>query len=285
MGGGRFDSVAYSSYARTRITGRSTAEVFQSRSVPAALDPAKITLRESRDSEDNPESTPIIMGLDVTGSMGHLATQLAGDLNTLVTEIYNRKPVTDPHICCMAVGDIECDRGPLQVTQFEADIRIAEQLTELWIEHGGGGNSYESYILPWYFAVHKVQTDAWEKRGQKGYIFTLGDELPTPRLQGRHLNALFGDTQHVDVSKEELWEQVNEKWNVFHIIVSHERLMNAWTDFMGQKAMFLDDPSKMTQLIVSTIQFNEGMDLDDIADSWNDDATAASVRRSITFRG
>lgn len=148
MGGGRFDSVAYESYATTHVHGKSVNETFQSRSVPAALDPSKITVRESRDSEDNSESTPIIVGLDVTGSMGRLAHELAGDLNTLVENIYDRKPVSDPHICCMAVGDIECDRGPLQVTQFEADIRIAEQLTQLWLEGGGGGNRYESYILP-----------------------------------------------------------------------------------------------------------------------------------------
>lgn len=285
MGGGRFDSTVYATYASTYVKGRSTSEVFQSRDVPDELNPQNIDYRESRDSEDNPESTPIIIGLDVTGSMGHLATQLAGDLNTLVENIYDRKPVSDPHICCMAVGDIECDRGPLQVTQFEADIRIAEQLTQLWIEHGGGGNLHESYILPWYFAVHKVLSDAWDKRNKRGYIFTIGDERPTPMLRGRDLNSLFGGGQHQDITKEELWEQVIEKWNVYHLVVRHERLMPEWTDLMGQRAMFLQDPSKMTQVIVSTIQFNEGMSLDEITDSWNDSATADTVRRAINFRG
>lgn len=285
MGGGRFDSATYESYATTHVRGRTVRETFQSRSVPAALDPSKITVRESRDSDDNPESTPIIVGLDVTGSMGHLAHELAGDLNTLVENIYDRQPVTDPHICCMAVGDIECDSGPLQVTQFEADIRIAEQLTQLWIEGGGGGNSYESYILPWYFAIHKVQSDAWDKRKKKGYIFTVGDENPTEFLRGRDLNALFGNGQHEDITKEILWEQVNERWNVYHLVVKHSYLMKPWNDLMGQHAMFLNDPSKMTQVIVSTMQFNEGMSLDEIADSWNDEATAETVRSSLSFRG
>ena len=39
-------------------------------------------------------------------------------------------PVADPHMMIMGVGDAWCDRAPLQVTQFEPDIRIAEQLTD-----------------------------------------------------------------------------------------------------------------------------------------------------------
>ena len=34
-------------------------------------------IRESRDSEDSPESTPVIIGFDVTASMGYLAKELA----------------------------------------------------------------------------------------------------------------------------------------------------------------------------------------------------------------
>lgn len=62
---------------------------------------------------------------------------------------------------------------------FEADIRIARQLEKLWLEKGGGGNCCESYTLPWYFAALHTAIDWFEKRGQKGYLFTVGDELPT----------------------------------------------------------------------------------------------------------
>ena len=82
----------------------------------------------------------------------------------------------------MAIGDAECDRAPLQVTQFEADIRLADQLRELWIEGGGGGNRGESYHLPWAFAAMRTSTDCFERRGRKGYLFTIGDEPILPGI-------------------------------------------------------------------------------------------------------
>ena len=84
------------------------------------------------------------------------------DSGIMVEEILARKPVSDPHILCMGIGDVLCDQAPLQVTQFEADIRIAEQLEKLWLEKGGGGNSCESYNLPWYFAAMHTAIDCFE---------------------------------------------------------------------------------------------------------------------------
>lgn len=293
MGNSRWDANTYTSYHSTRVAGKTREEVFQSRNIDPALDPCNIELRESRDSDKNPESTPIIIGLDVTGSMGLLAEALAGDLNTLVTAIYDRKPVTDPHICCMGIGDIECDQAPLQVTQFEADIRIAEQLTQIWIESGGGGNQHESYTLPWYFAIHKVVSDAWEKRQRKGYLFTVGDELPTPVLRKHHLEAKYGWQSANGEELLNLYDQVSEKWEVFHIIADHNarnrggRLSKAWEEVLGQRAIVMSDPSKFTQIIVSAIEFNEGRDINEIAASWDDDGTSkviASTFSGINFR-
>jgi hypothetical protein len=82
-------------------------------------------IRESRDSEDSPESTPVIIGFDVTASMGYLAKELAlHSMNEIIKHLYKAKPITNPHILCAAIGDSLADKYPLQVTQFEADIRI-----------------------------------------------------------------------------------------------------------------------------------------------------------------
>ena len=155
MGAGRFSPDDWDAFTTTRTAGKSTAAVF-SHGLNPHLDPRNIKngIRESRDSDANPASTAIIIGLDVTGSMGLIADAIAREgLKTLFTEIYDRQPVRDPHILFMGVGDALCDTAPLQVSQFEADIRIADQLVDLWLESGGGANACESYTLPWYFGV------------------------------------------------------------------------------------------------------------------------------------
>ena len=151
--------------------------VFTGRAAKQAYDCANITVRESRDSVDSPMSTPVIIGFDVTASMGYLAQELAVNaVNRAVLTLYDRKPISNPQILCSAVGDARCDTSPLQVTQFESDIRMISQLTELWLEGGGGGNGGESYNLLWYFAAVHTRTDCFEKRGGKGFLFTIGDD-------------------------------------------------------------------------------------------------------------
>src|ERR1041384_5179426 len=161
MGSGRFDADQYASYAKT-VRNATVDQVFAKSTTAQAvisgaakhLNPHGIKIRESRDSVDNPNSTPIIVGIDVTGSMGELARIIAGQARgTIFREILARKPVSDPHLMLMAIGDVHSDQCPLQVSQFEADNRIIDQLTDIYIEENGGGNQSESYTLPWYFAA------------------------------------------------------------------------------------------------------------------------------------
>ena len=151
MGGtSRWDSDAWTSYtASTAAMPRD--KIFKSTSgMKEYLNPKGIKVRESRDSAINPESNAIIVGIDVTGSMGMIAEALAREgLGVLFNEILNRKPVSDPHVMFMAIGDANCDSAPLQVSQFECNDAVIEQLTDIYLEGRGGGNDFESYNLPW----------------------------------------------------------------------------------------------------------------------------------------
>ncbi|HWE64749.1 MAG TPA: hypothetical protein VHB98_23790, partial [Chloroflexota bacterium] len=204
MGSARWDPSDWATYA-TATARKSIHDVFASRDLHPSLDPRGVALRESHDSALNPASTALIVALDVTGSMGMVADALARQgLGTMVEEVLRRKPVTDPHIMCMGVGDANFDRAPLQVTQFEADIRIAEQLERIWLEKGGGGNNCESYDLPWYFAAMHTAIDCFEKRGKKGYLFTVGDEESPLGLTGAQIERVIGDQARQDLGAREL---------------------------------------------------------------------------------
>jgi hypothetical protein len=288
MGTARWDPDSWTTYAHSTV-GRSTAGIFSRREIHPDLDPALIKLRESRDSAANPASNAIIVGLDVTGSMGMIADALARrGLGVLMEELLARKPVSDPHLMAMGVGDAWCDQAPLQVTQFEADIRIAEQLEKIWLEHGGGGNSFESYNLPWYFAATRTAIDCFEKRGRKGYLFTVGDEQPPPALMAAHVQRVMGSGPQSGISTRDLLAMVSRTYKVFHVVVeegSHARahlpqVLEEWTDLLGQHVLRLADHTKLAEVIVSAIQVSEGVDPDTVARSWSG-STAMVVKRAV----
>lgn len=154
MGCGSWSSSDWASYSASHIKSKATVSgdtgIYFSVKGHDDFDPKNITVRECRDSAEHPNTTPIIVALDVSGSMGPVLSNVAKKLNVLVTETLNRNPVSDPSFAFMGVGDADYDRYPLQVTQFESDIRIAEQLTRIYFEKMGGSNDQESYTLPWF---------------------------------------------------------------------------------------------------------------------------------------
>lgn len=292
MGYGSWSPSDWKTYSNTASTA-SRDDLFKTKSAAAVkptIVPKNIDMRESRDSDINPSSTPVIVALDVTGSMGMLAETIAKEgLGIVFSELLTRKPISDPHVMAMAVGDANCDRSPLQVTQFEADMRITEQLLDLFIEGGGGGNRFESYNLPWAFAALKTSTDAFEKRGKKGYLFTVGDEETPEDLTLSQLREHVDPEVSQAMTNDQLLEAASKMYHIFHIIIaegSHCRYGNLptvktkWTNLLGQRAIVLDDYKKLAEVIVSTIQVTEGAAIDDVTKSW-DGSTSVTVHNAI----
>ena len=287
MGMARWDPADWDTYV-SKTSTKSAYDIF-ARKMHSSLDPKNIRFRESRDSDLNPLSTPIIVAIDDTGSMGMLAENLIRKgLGVMIEEILDRKPVTDPHVMCMAVGDAWCDSAPLQVTQFESDIRLADQLANFFIEGGGGGNEYESYNLPWFFAATRTRCDAFTKRNKKGYLFTVGDEPPPPTLLAKHANRYLGASLQKDLSTRELLAMVSKNWEVFHIMIeegSYYRggsavTKKAWKEILGQRAIGLSNHENLAELIVSTIEVSEGADMTKVAGSWSG-GTSLVIRKSL----
>ncbi len=289
MGHARWSASDWKDYTSS-TAGKTTDEIFTSCGLKDEFDPARITLRESRDSVENPNSNAIIIACDVTGSMGSLADNLVRKgIGTAFEEILKRLPVTDPHLMVMGVGDVRYDSAPLQATQFEADIRIAAQLEEIYIEHGGGGNSWESYNLPWYFAAQKTSIDCLEKRGKKGYLFTVGDEqVPEDLTRADVKRAMDLDLQMERIANRDLLTLVGRYYEVFHLMVeegSHyrsqgETVRRGWFELLGQRAIPLADHTKLSEVIVSTIEVAEGRDKAAVAASW-DGETSLVVAHAV----
>ena len=267
MGYGSWDANTFASYTTSTKRGaiyntttgsytvNSHQDIFKSRTIDPALDPKNV-IRECCDSEEHPNTIPVILALDVTGSMGATAQEVAQKLNTIMTELYNK--VKDVEFMIMGIGDFAYDDCPLQVSQFESDIRIAEQLDKIYFEGGGGGNSFESYSAAWYFANKHTKLDCWN-RGKRGILITLGDENLNPYIPRRVLAKVTGDTLQGDIETHEIYEEVKTKYDIHHIYVDHHGYdyadFNTWTKLLDGQHFHkckVDDIAKLITDIVTS---------------------------------
>lgn len=233
MGCGSWTSKSFTSYANSRGMDVSTSgailgnysnqEIFKSRSIDPVLSPIHV-MRECCDNDEHPNTVPVVLGLDVTGSMGDAAVEIAKKLNVIMTKLYEK--VTDVEFMIMGIGDLSYDDYPIQISQFESDIRIAEQLDKLYFEFGGGGNGFESYTAAWYMGSRHTKLDCLS-RGKKGIIITIGDEQLNPYLplRGRSCGLVeaTGDKLQADIETKDLYEESSKKFNIYHLDVQHGR--------------------------------------------------------------
>lgn len=199
----------------------SAQDMFTARELEPMLNP-KGVIRECFDTEEHPNTVPVILALDVTGSMGEAAVEVAKKLNVVMTKLYDQ--ISDVEFMIMGIGDLSYDKYPIQASQFESDIRIMEQLDKVYFEFGGGGNSFESYTAAWYFGSRHTKLDCWN-RGKKGIIITMGDERLNPYLpiQGRNCSfeGVIGDTLQDNVETKDLYHEASEKFDIYHLDVNH----------------------------------------------------------------
>lgn len=274
MGYGTWTASSYSDYT-TKSRGLSADEfaaskdftaqtMYTSRHLPKELNPANIT-RECCDSDEHPDTFPVILALDVTGSMGGAAMKVAQKLNEIMTNLYEDNGVKDIEFCVMGIGDLAYDTAPIQISQFESDIRIAEQLDKVYFEAGGGGNKYESYTAAWYMGARHCSLDCW-KRGKKGIIITMGDELPNPYLPRAQLTRVTGDKLQDDINTPDLLQEVKEKFNVYHISVKDRETSytmyqewydedSKWKELLGNN-YYVASLDELATVIVNIIKDN-----------------------------
>ena len=232
MGAGSFSSRSFAVYSTSlgrsydKDTGRVSGQEYKATRIDDSLDPKKFSIRECCNSDEHPNTIPVILALDVTGSMGEACSEVASALGVIIKNLYEK--FADIEFCVMGIGDLAYDDAPIQMSQFESDIRIAESLDKIYMEHGGGGNNYESYTAAWYMGLKHAKLDCFEKQGRKGIIITMGDEPLNPYLPYRHLNDATNGTEQKDVETKELYSQVCEKYDVFHIAVDSPRDSYRW---------------------------------------------------------
>ena len=98
MGSGSWTRTSYSNYCYSvgrsysaitdslADTFASSKQAFVARRIDEAMNPKNV-VRECCDSEEHPNTIPIILALDVTGSMGSTAIEVQKKLNPIMVQI------------------------------------------------------------------------------------------------------------------------------------------------------------------------------------------------------
>jgi len=268
MGYGAYSYEAHRALTAARVD-RPAQEVFAQRACHPLMDPHGITLRESRDSPEHPESLGIVFALDVTGSMGEIPHKLAArDLPGFIQRVV-ALGIEHPQVLFMGVGDATGDRAPLQVGQFESTAELMDQwLTSCWLEAGGGQGDRESYELALFFAARHIAMDCQLVRGQRGYLFMTGDEKPYDRLSRQVVLNVLGHEIDTDFPLAAVVEELQHLFEPFFLIPSLERRAGCertWRDALGDRVICLESPNDTCAVAAGLIAIDQGLhDLDGV---------------------
>ncbi|MDF1487451.1 hypothetical protein [Tessaracoccus caeni] len=303
MGTGYWNTTAYTNAASARRAAGKDDFGYTSamrntprnlRKAAASLDAFGATVREARDSADHPNSTPIAVLFDVTGSMGGVPRTLQKRLPDLLGLLTRGGYAQDPQILVGAIGDDVYDRVPLQIGQFESDNRIDEQLRDIYLEGGGGGDRREGYALASWFLATRAQLDSLDKRGRKGYCFLIGDEANKRFLFADSIRRYIGDEVAQDLSIEEVYRLLEEKFHVYFVVPNltsyydQPWLEEHWREIVGERFLKLDDPDAVCDLIALTVGImEESITLDEGLQDLNDLGlkTGAAVGKALATLG
>lgn len=285
MGYTSWSSDAYS-HLKTSYSGKSADQIFSSGMNPT-MDPKGLVFRESRDSDAHPNSIAIAVFLDVTGSMGQIPEMLIRHKLGSLMDTLLAHGVEDPQVMFSAIGDHHTDRAPLQIGQFESGTdELNDCLSKVYIEGGGGGQNMESYLLAWLVAGRHTSIDCFEKRGNKGFLFTIGDEKNWDSVAAPRLKELMGYAQTDPITDAQVLAQAQRMYHVFHIHINetgykdNPDVIGYWKKLLGERALILDQHMAVAELIASTVAVINGANLDKVAAEF-DDATAKSVKNAL----
>lgn len=243
---------------------KSIDEVFTQqveKKIHESMSPKGVNKRECFDSVAHPNSLPIILNLDVTGSMMSIPAYMVKDGLPRMMGGLVQNGIPDASLLFTAIGDHECDKFPLQIGQFESgDEELDLWLTRSYLEKGGGGNSGESYLLAHYFAAFHTDIDSFKKRGQRGFLFTVGDEPGLKTLPGRAIDEIMGTTGSKTYTDRELLAAAEKMYDVYHLVLLHtdgaKKSTAYWKDLLGQKCIEVKDYTEVAKVITEIVVKN-----------------------------
>lgn len=276
MGYSKWSDDAYTHLSSSKSYATRSADDIFSRTASTDMLPKGITVRESRDSDIHPESLAIMVFLDDTGSMGRIPESIVkNELRTLMNTIIDNG-VAHPQVLFGSINDHHCINTPIQVGQFESGTEELDKwLSGVGLQGGGGGQDMESYLLAWQVAGRHTSIDCFEKRNQKGFLFTIGDEKSWDCLSADVQKKIFGYEKAEDVTDKQLLEEAQRLYNVYHIHVNEASykddpdVLGYWKQMLGERLIILNDYHAICATIATLIAVQHGADIKSVVSKFD----------------
>jgi hypothetical protein len=213
-----------------------------------------MTLTDPKHTISTESANPIVVAVDVTGSMSHWPGEIFDRLPLLYQTLSQYRD--DVEVSFVAIGDATCDAYPLQVTDFASGIALEDKLAALYGEGGGGGGARESYELFAHFLLHHCRAP----NATRPYLLLYGDEGFYEQVDTKQIAHYLGDRVQGPVDSYETWGAVAEAWNVFHLRKPyHSRrhdddIKAQWASVLGEERIIrLDNEQRAVDLALGLI--------------------------------
>eukprot|EP00760_Papus_ankaliazontas_P004929 PhM_4_TR1227/c0_g1_i1/m.24316 len=181
-------------------------------------------------------ANPVVVAIDVTGSMGAFPRIIFDKLPMFYGQIMMQGYLKDPAVSFCGIGDVDYDQAPLQVTDFAQGTAIDTEVSKIWVE-GNGGDAAESYEYAALYYGYRCSLPNVE--GGKGFLFITGDEVPkTVTLE--KVKSVLGVEMERAPTNEEIFERCRAKFHVFYLCKTSsgkvpQKVMKAWGPLVGEE--------------------------------------------------
>lgn len=209
---------------------------------------------------------PVVIDLDVTGSMGNWARTIYDKMPMFFGQIVQQGYLPDLSISFAANGDAGSDRVPIQICDFAEGAALDGDLAKIYLECGGGGNGVESYQLMAWFYAHRCELLA----DADPYFFFLADEGVYEGVDPSEVSALFGESLPGRIGSHEVFATLKEKFhgNVFLIhkhycgdanSPANKQIVAQWENLLGDDhVLVLEDPKAVVDVMLGAIALSSG---------------------------
>jgi len=200
-------------------SARRAYDVSAGRSYDAAVSAGKAAKDLIADDVKTDSTSPVIIVVDQTGSMGEWPKIMFSKLPYLEHETKEYLG-DDAEFCFMAIGDANNpsrEKYPLQVRSFAKGLDLKKRLEELVIEGSGGGSHQETYELAALFAAERIEMP----KAIKPIIIFIGDEEPYDTISKDHALDLCGVKTEKILTTKSVFEKLKDKMAVYFIQKSY----------------------------------------------------------------